>query len=235
MVLDPGDRSRHSPQPAVPDRHLRQPAELFALQQPIVKLPQDEGREHRDIPWRIEESHESEEPVEQWSVHRTHMQCSPVVIVPRRLPPGFDDQCGEITGIHGERHAEIRLLRSRFDHPPERGQLQRHREVLRWVVDVRLVADRHLLATLHHHVDRRLLQHMCRFGRVRKPVQLQLLYRRLVPAIADRSAIEQFHQLIAQSVRTTCLGRFRRRIGAARIASRALGRSTAGHVRTISH
>lgn len=42
-ILDPGDRPRNSAQAAVSDCHLRQAAELLALQQPIIDLPQADG------------------------------------------------------------------------------------------------------------------------------------------------------------------------------------------------
>ena len=36
VLLDPADRPRNPAQAAVPDRHLRQPPELLALQQPVT-------------------------------------------------------------------------------------------------------------------------------------------------------------------------------------------------------
>ena len=100
VILDPGDRSRDSPQAAVSNRHLRQAPELLALQQPVVDLPQDERRQHRDVLRRIEEPHQSEEPVEEWRLQRAHVERPPVVIVRGCLPARLHDQCRELARVH---------------------------------------------------------------------------------------------------------------------------------------
>ena len=81
VLLDPGDRPRNSPQPAVSDRYLGQASELLALQQPVVELPQDQWRQYRDVLRRIEEPHQAQERVEEWRSNGAHVEGPPIVIV----------------------------------------------------------------------------------------------------------------------------------------------------------
>lgn len=63
------------------DRYLGQASELLALQQPVVKLPQDERRQYRDVLRRIEEQYQAEERVEEWRSNRADVEGPPIVIV----------------------------------------------------------------------------------------------------------------------------------------------------------
>jgi hypothetical protein len=55
MLLDPGDRARHSTEPTVPDGDLRQTALLLAMERPVVQLSKDERCEHGEVARGIED------------------------------------------------------------------------------------------------------------------------------------------------------------------------------------
>ena len=120
------------------------------------------------------------------------------MVVAWRWQSRFDNQRRELARIDAKCQAEVRLVGPRDYDAPRRGKLERNSEVVRRIIDVCLVADSYFLPPLDHHVDGWLLKDRRRFGRIRKPIELQLRNRRLVPAIGDGSVVEHRRELAAQ-------------------------------------
>ncbi len=72
------------------------------MQQIVVKLPQDKRCQNGDVLRRIEESHQSQKPIEQRRPQTAHIQRSPVVIIARRLPACLHDQRRELARVYGQ-------------------------------------------------------------------------------------------------------------------------------------
>src|SRR5438128_1244539 len=76
----------------------------------------------------IQQAHETCEAVEERRVERADEERPAVMVVAWRRPTGLDDERGELTGIHAQCEAEIRLLGRRLGDARDHGQVDRDRE-----------------------------------------------------------------------------------------------------------